>query len=82
MSELLEDAVAVHYEALGIHLGLSPYKVAVITMDHKAAHACLIRVINHWVNNHEVSWSAVASALDRIDCRHMADNIRVKYKVS
>ena len=79
MSELLKDSVACRYEQFAVHLGLSPDTVAVITMNHRDAHRCLINILNHWVNNFEVSWSRVTTALDNIDCRNMAETIRMKY---
>lgn len=81
MSELLKDSVACRYERFAVNLGLSPDAVEVITMNHRDAHRCLINVINYWVNNSEVSWSAVISALEGIDCRNMAETIRCKYNM-
>lgn len=80
MSELLNDSVACRYERFAVHLGLRPDTIEVITMNHsRDAYRCLINVINHWVNNYQVSWSAVTTALDNIDCRNMAEMIRLKY---
>ena len=82
MSELLKDSVACRYDRFGIHLGLSPDTIECITMNHRDVYRCLVNVINHWVNNYHVSWSTVASALDQIDCRNMAETIRLKYNVT
>ena len=82
MSELLKDSVACRYDRFGIHLGLSPDTIECITMNHRDVYRCLINVINHWVNNYQVSWSAVVSALDQMDCRNMAETIRLKYTVT
>ena len=49
--------------------------------ERLSAHRCLINVINHWVNNYEVSWDTVTNALDGIDCRNMAETIRMKYNI-
>ena len=82
MSELLKDSVACRYERFAVHLGLSPDTIEVITMNHsRDAYRCLINVINHWVNNYKVSWSAVITALNNSDCRNMAEVIRFKYIV-
>ena len=81
ISELLSDAVACRYQRFAIQLGLSPDTIEVISMNHRDAHRCLINVINHWVNNYEVSWDAVTNALDGIDCRNMAETIRMKYNI-
>ena len=82
MNELLTDSVACRYDRFGIQLGLSPDTIECITMNHRDVYRCLINVINHWVRNNQVSWSAVAGALDQIDCRNMAETIRIKYSVS
>ena len=80
MSELLNNSVACRYERFAVQLGLSPDTIGVITMNHsRDAYRCLINVINHWVNNYQVSWSTVTSALENIDCRNMAEMIRLKY---
>ncbi len=81
MNELLKDSVACSYDRLGIQLGLSPDTIECITMNHRDVYRCLIDVINHWVNTYQVSWSAVASALDQIDRRKMAETIRIKYNM-
>ena len=83
MNELLKDSVACRYDRFGIHLGLSPDTIECIAMNHRDVYMyrCLINVINHWVNNYQVSWSAVASALDQIDYRNMAETIHLKYTV-
>ena len=82
MEELLNNSVAWRYDRFGIYLGLSPDTIECITMNHRDVHRCLISVINQWVNNYQVSWSAVASALDQIDCRNMAETICKKYNVA
>ena len=82
MSELLKDSVACRYDRFAIQLGLSPDTIEVITMNHsRDAYRCLINVINYWVNNYQVSWSAVTSALENIDCRNMAEMIQLKYVI-
>ena len=81
ISELLSDAVACRYQRFAAQLGLSPDTIEVISMNHRDAYRCLINVINHWVNNYEVSWAAVTNALDGIDCRNMAETIRMKYNI-
>ena len=81
MNELLQDSVACRYARFGVQLGLSPDTIECITMNHRDVYRCLINVINHWVNNFQVSWNVVVKALDRIDCKIMAETICQKYNV-
>ena len=80
MSELLKDSIACRYERFAVQLGLSPDTIEVITMNYsRDPYRCLINVINYWVNNYQVSWSTVTTALENIDCRNMAEMIRLTY---
>ena len=84
IDELLKDEVVCQYKQFAVHLGLEPATVECITMSCGAVpspHWCLINVINHWVDNHDVSWQTVTKALDCIGCQRMAEEVQLKYSL-
>ena len=79
--ELLEDVPHQYYE-LAILLGLKRSTVECFRLDYRdSPHRCLIAVLEHWVKNdtENISWSAVADALEQLHHRDVAMRIRSKY---
>ena len=85
---IFNQLVYSNWYEFGLHLGLYDPTLNAIKKDHGECKPCLIQCMSAWLREDKVrekggpSWSLLATALDTIEEKCIATNIRDKYCTS
>ena len=81
LCEELVMSVAPHWYDLGVQLHLHRDKLNIIQCDNgQNCKVCLRKLLEKWLDNSkDITWNAVADALDLISKKNLARKIRCKY---
>ena len=83
LRSLLEELKEVtDWFRLGVWLGINHTVLTTIEKNYEHdGERCKIEMLEHWLKNFNASWSEMISALEAIDRRNLAIQLREKYNI-
>ena len=68
------------WHRIGIHLGVPQCELKKVDKEQSEISRKFVDVLQYWLDNEQYpSWDKIVSALKKIQCTNLADNLHSKY---